>query len=114
MPKAKVKDEKVKSTKTVDKKKTIKEVKEKSTKTVDKKKTTSSKKPKVIEVKEKKSLRDRIMLFFVGLKKEFTRIHFPSKKNMVKYSIATIIFLLFFMGFFAVIYFLWIFIEGFM
>ncbi len=112
MPKAKKVEETKeikKSTKVVDKKKSEKKV---STRTVDKKKTTPVKKTEV--KKEKKSIRDKIMTFFVGLKKEFTRIHFPNKKDMFKYSGATILFLVFFAGFFLLINLLWIFVEGLM
>ncbi len=98
-----------KPTKTVDKKKIDKKT---STKTVDKKKPKVSKKVEL--KKEKKSFRDKIMTFFVGLKKEFTRIHFPNKKDMLKYSGATIVFLVFFAGFFLLINLLWIFVEGLM
>ena len=33
---------------------------------------------------------------FVEIKKEMQKVHFPSKKDMVKYSIATISFVIFF------------------
>ncbi len=55
------------------------------------------------EKREKGSLLSRLATWFVGLKKEFKRIHFPSKKEMVKYSFATIIFIVFFALFFYAI-----------
>ena len=33
---------------------------------------------------------------FVEIKKEMQKVHFPSKKDMVKYSVATISFVIFF------------------
>ena len=42
----------------------------------------------------------KIIKFFKGVKKEFGRIVWPTKKNMVKYSIATICFIVFFSLFF--------------
>ena len=41
-----------------------------------------------------------IVKFFKGVKKEFGRIVWPNKKTMVKYSIATICFIIFFSVFF--------------
>ena len=40
---------------------------------------------------------------FVEIKKEMQKVHFPSKKDMVKYSIATIIFVIFFGVYFYLI-----------
>lgn len=42
----------------------------------------------------------KIIKFLNGVKKEFGRIVWPSKQNMVKYSIATIGFIIFFALFF--------------
>ena len=42
----------------------------------------------------------KIIKFFKGVKKEFGRIVWPSKKNMTKYSLATICFIIFFSLFF--------------
>lgn len=55
------------------------------------------------EKKEKRSLLSRLATWFVGLKKEFKRIHFPSRKEMIKYSFATVIFIVFFALFFYAI-----------
>ena len=42
----------------------------------------------------------KIIKFFKGVKKEISRVRWPNKKEMVKYSIATILFILFFSLFF--------------
>ncbi len=42
----------------------------------------------------------KIIKFFKGIKKEISRVRWPNKKEMVKYSIATILFILFFALFF--------------
>lgn len=52
---------------------------------------------------EKKSLWTKIMIFFTGVKDEFKRVHWTSKEDMVKYSIATIIFIIFCAIFFYLI-----------
>ncbi len=41
--------------------------------------------------------------FFSEVKKELSKVKWPSKKDMVKYSIATICFVIFFAGFFYLI-----------
>ncbi len=50
-------------------------------------------KPK--EKKEKKSLWVRFRIFCNGVKSEFNKVHWPSKQDMLKYSIATIFFIIF-------------------
>lgn len=40
---------------------------------------------------------------FVEIKKEMQKVHFPSKKDMVKYSVATISFVIFFGVYFYLI-----------
>lgn len=42
----------------------------------------------------------KIIKFFKGVKKEIARVRWPNKKEMVKYSVATIIFIIFFAAFF--------------
>lgn len=69
------------------KKQEVKKVEKKDTK---KKKTT---KKKVKE--EKKSLWVKFRIFCHGVKSEFLKVHWPSKKDMVRYSIATIFFIVF-------------------
>ena len=77
------------------KKQEVKKVEKKDTK---KKKTT---KKKVKE--EKKSLWVKFRIFCHGVKSEFLKVHWPSKKDMVRYSIATIFFIVFCAVFFYAI-----------
>ena len=49
---------------------------------------------------EKKSLFARFRIFCNGVKGEFEKVHWTSKNDMVKYSIATIVFIIFFSLFF--------------
>ena len=44
---------------------------------------------------EKKSLWVKFRIFCHGVKSEFLKVHWPSKKDMVRYSIATIFFIVF-------------------
>lgn len=53
--------------------------------------------------KEKKSLWVRFRIFCHGVKSEFTKIHWTGKKDMVKYSIATIFFVIFLALFFYLV-----------
>lgn len=73
------------------KKEEIKEMKKESLKEVAKKETkkNSAKGKK----KEKMNIFTKIANFISGVKTEFKRVKWPSKKEMVKYSIATIIFI---------------------
>ncbi len=74
----------------------------KKTKTT--KKNVSTK--KVEEKKEeinKKGLFAKIGIFINGVKSEFHKIHWTSKSNMVKYSIATIFFILFCSAYFYLV-----------
>lgn len=52
---------------------------------------------------EKKSLWVRFRTFCYGVKSETSKVHWPNKKDMIKYSIATIVFVLFCSGFFYAI-----------
>lgn len=77
-------------------------------KTVSKQKTNkkSSEKEKKIQKNssgEKKGLWEKFLTFCNGVKGEFTRVHWPSKKDMVKYSVAAILFIVFFALFFYLI-----------
>lgn len=74
-----------------------KEKKKKSTKK--EKKTEKKKEPKV----EKKGIWNSFMTFCHGVKSEFQKVHWPSKENMVKYSIAVILFIIFCSLFFYII-----------
>ena len=52
---------------------------------------------------EKKGLLERFLIFCNGVRSEFKKVHWPSKENMLKYSIATIFFIVFTGLFFYVI-----------
>lgn len=52
---------------------------------------------------EKKSLWVKFRIFCHGVKSEFSKVHWPSKKDMVRYSIATIFFIVFCSLFFYLI-----------
>lgn len=43
----------------------------------------------------------KIARFFVSVKKEMNKVRWPKKKEMIKFSIATICIVCFFMAFFA-------------
>lgn len=73
--------------------------KEKSAKTLKKTNNKSKKDNK----EPKKNLWVRFRIFCHGVKSEFTKVHWTSKKDLVKYSIATICFLVFAALFFYVI-----------
>ena len=45
----------------------------------------------------------KIKKFFSEVKKELSKVKWPGKKDMIKYSIATICFVIFFAGFFYLI-----------
>ena len=81
-----------------DKKEEVKEIK-KEKKEVSKKKTDSKKTAK----KEKKSLWVRFRIFCHGVKSETLSVHWPNKKDMIRYSIATIFFIVFCAVFFYAI-----------
>ena len=53
--------------------------------------------------KNKKSLIAKLKEFFTGVKEERKKVIWTSKKNLVKYSIATLLFMLFICLFFFVI-----------
>lgn len=88
--------EKKKSTKkTVEVKEDVKATKEKAKK-VEKKKI-------VKKDKKKEGIFKSILGFFKGVKSEMAKVVWPTKKNMVKYSIATIVLIIFFAVFFLII-----------
>ena len=73
--------------------------KKKETKEKDKKKKKAVKKNNK-STEEKKGLFTRFRIFCNGVKGEFEKVHWTSKKDMLKYSIATIVFIIFFSLFF--------------
>jgi len=63
------------------------------------KKDASKKSKKVKATKPKKG----IFKYFHEVRVEISKVKWPSKKDMVKYSIATLVFILFFSAFFYII-----------
>lgn len=53
--------------------------------------------------KDRKSLWTRFRVFCNGVRGEFSKVHWTSKKDLIKYSVATIFFMLFSALFFYVI-----------
>ena len=67
-------------------------------------KKTKKKEEKIVKTEERKEgFIERIVLFFKGVRSEIKRVHWLDKKSMVKYSIATIFFIIFCAVFFYVI-----------
>ena len=64
---------------------------------------TTKKENKKNDNVEKKSLWTRFRIFCHGVKSETLSVHWPSKKDMVKYSVATIFFIVFCAVFFYLI-----------
>ena len=81
----------------------------KETKKEPKKKTV---KKVVNKVEEKPNLFVRFRLFCSGVKSEFLKVHWTSKNDMVKYSIATIFFIIFCSLFFYLIYVLFALVQS--
>ncbi len=52
---------------------------------------------------EKKKVKVKKESFFVGVRKELSLVAWPSKKNVSKYTISTVIFILFVTGFFILL-----------
>lgn len=75
-------------------------------------KKTTKKVVKNTQKKEKKSLFVRFRIFCHGVKSEFKKVHWPSKKDMVKYSIATIFFIIFCALFFYLIDVIFAFVQS--
>lgn len=75
--------------------------KEKVKKEIKKEKKNVKKKTKAKE--KKQSLWVRFRIFCHGVKSEFLKVHWPGKKDMVRYSIATIVFIVFCALFFYLI-----------
>lgn len=92
--------EKLKKSKKKDKKSSS----EKTTKL--KEKETKKKKQDKKQKKGNKKEKHRILKYFKGVKNELDKVKWPSKKDMVKYSTATLGFIFFFALFFYIIDFL--------
>ena len=88
-----------------------KDMKDSKSKKNSKKKSISSVKRKV-NSQEKKNIFVRFRIFCHGVKSEFLKVHWPSKSDMIKYSVATIIFIVFCSGFFFAIDIIFAFIQS--
>jgi len=73
---------------------------EKISKEVEKKEKKSDKKK---DKKEDKKTAIKKESWWHGVKSEFKKVRWPSKKEMIKYSVATICFIIFFALFFSLI-----------
>lgn len=62
--------------------------------------------------KSKKSLWAKFRIFCHGVRSEFSKVRWTSKKDLVRYSIATIIFIVFFSIFFYLINMLFALIQS--
>ena len=81
----------------------------------DKRKTSNKKvvvKKEVKTVDNKKGLLVHFRIFWHGVKSEFHKVHWPSKENMFKYSIATIFFVVFCASFFYLIDIIFAFVRS--
>ncbi len=68
----------------------------KKEKKVDNKKSNvKSEKAKNVDNKEKKSLFAKFIIFCNGVKDEFHKVHWTTKNDLIKYSIACIFFIIF-------------------
>lgn len=76
------------------------------------KKTQKTSKQKPEKKEEKKSLWAKWMIFCNGVKEEFKKVRWTSKKDMLKYSIATIVFIVFCSVFFYGIDVIFAFIQS--
>ncbi len=80
-----------------------KDAKKEKNKTIKKKKDTK---------KEKKVAKKGIIEYIKSVFKEVSKVKWPSKKDMIKYSVATIVFIIFFSLFFYAIELLMALIES--
>lgn len=67
------------------------------------KKVAGNTKKKTVTSNEKRGLFVKFRIFCHGVKSEFQKVHWPTKENMFKYSVATIFFVVFFGLFFYAI-----------
>ena len=79
------------------------EVDEMAVKKSKKEKKVKSIKKSAKSKEEKKSLWVKFCIFCHGVKSEFLKVHWPSKKDMVRYSVASIFFIIFCALFFYLI-----------
>ncbi len=76
------------------------------------KKKNNTKKQTVEKRVVKKGLVTRIILWFKGVKTEVGQVTWPSRKDLIKYSIATFVFIIFFATYFYLISILMAFIKS--
>ena len=67
---------------------------------------------KEVKKEEKKGLWTKFRIFCHGVASEFKKVHWPNKKDMIKYSIATIVFVIFCGLFFYAIDIIFAFIKS--
>ncbi len=77
---------------------------DKSKKAIEKTKKNDKKKPNK-KTNEKRSLWERFMIYCHGVKDEWNKVHWTKKENLIKYSIATICFVIILAIFFYIITF---------
>ena len=66
----------------------------------------------VFILEKKENFMKKVGKFFSEVKKELSKVKWPNKKDMIKYSIATISFVIFFAAFFYLIDFTVAFIKS--
>lgn len=69
-------------------------------------------KKKSSEKLKKKSLWEKFMIFCHGVGDEFKKVHWPTKKDMVKYSVATVVFVVFLSLFFYLVDIIFAFVHS--
>ena len=87
-------------------------IKDKSSKKVKEPKKEIKKEKKSNDKEEKQNWFVRFRIFCSGVKSEFLKVHWTSKKDMLKYSIAVIFFIIFCSLFFYVIYVLFALLQS--
>lgn len=75
-------------------------------------KTKSSKKEKNKKEKKTKKTKGKIRTFFMEVKDEMSKVKWLNKKDMAKYSVATVVFILFFAIFFYLINIIMAYLEA--
>lgn len=81
----------------------VKKSKKEEPKNVEKKVKNDNNKKQKKKKEDKKSLWVKFRIFCHGVKSEFLKVHWPGKKDMVRYSVSTIFFVVFCALFFYLI-----------
>ena len=81
-------------------------------KKIEKEEVKETKKNVSKNVKKDNKKKEKKESLFKQVKNEMKKVHFPSRKDMVKYSIATIVFVIFFAGYFYLIELVMAFIKS--